>query len=265
MENDLALKKTVEYMKAHWPSNVKPEWKVELEEYPVLLRKVLADFTKDATIGHRFIRVAGVSGSGKTTQILPAVTKYCEKNHLSPVLVAARRFVEYHPHFQEIKDYYGEANLRKMTDEFSTIMMFMTMKALTERGYDIVLDVTLLDPEVEAILVSFLKEYKALLLMIAASPAVTEYFLAGREWRHTRETEEEFIRATRKALEFYAVKVPELRVIMWSVYDLLPVYDGEVKGCLEKFLDYSSREELPAKDDDERRQAKTEYLSKVVL
>lgn len=265
MEDDLAFKKTVEYMKAHWPSEVKWEWRVGLEEYPKLLEKVLVDFTKDATEGRRFIRVAGVSGSGKTTQILPAVKECCEENRLSPVLVAARRFVDYHPHLQEIKDYYGEANLRKMTDEFSTIMMFMTIRALTKQGYDIVLDVTLLDPEVEAILVSFLKGYTALLLMIAVSPVVTEHFLAGREWRHTRETEEEFIRATYRALEFYATKVPELRIVIWSVYDLLPVYDGKVAECLEVFREYSSREELPAKDDDARRQAKIEYLSKVVL
>ena len=260
MEEDLVLKKIVGYMKAHWPSKVKDEWQVSLAEYPVILKKVLADFTVDKSRGKNFVRVAGLSGSGKTTQILPAVEAYMEEQHLNPVLVAARRFVKYHPHYQEILDFYGEENLRKMTDEFSTIMMFMVLKALMRQGYDIVLDVTLLDPEMEGILLGFLKDYKAMMLMIATSPAVTEHFLASRKWRHTRETEEEFIRATHKALEFYAEKVPEMRIILWSVYDLEPVYDGAVVGCLGVFADYSSRTELPAKDDEARREAKCKYL-----
>lgn len=261
-ENDRALEKIITYMKAHWPSEVKPEWQVGLAEYPKILAKVIADFTLAATKNHRLIRIAGVSGSGKTTQILPAVTNYCEKNNFEPILIAARRFVEYHPHYQEIKDFYGDENLRKMTDEFSTIMLFMTLSELIKNGYDIVLDVTLLDPEMEGILLKLLKagNYETLILMIAVSPTVTEKFLSGRAWRHTKETELEFIRATSHALAFYAKNAPTIRIILWSVYDKPPVYDGPIENCLEIFEQYSSREELPEKDDDARRDAKIKYL-----
>ena len=257
-----ALKKIVEYMKAHWPSDVKPEWQVSLNEYPEILKKVLADFTNDKTKTRQFVRIAGLSGSGKTTQILPAVEAYCKKRKINPVLVAARLFVEYHPHYQEIKDFYGEANLRKKTDEFSTIMMFLTLEALTAQGYDIILDVTLLDPTVEQILLQALKagNYKTLLLMIATSPTVTEHFLGGRSWRHTKETEEEFIRATKKALDFYAKNAGDERIILWSVYDKPPIYDGKISGAVEIFADYSTREDLPKNDDDARREAKMNYL-----
>ena len=102
MDNNSALQKTIAYMKAHWPSEVKPEWQVNLEEYPVIAQTILTDFTKNSTTSHHFVRIAGLSGSGKTTQILPATEAYFEKRDLKPVLVAARRFVEYHPHYQEI-------------------------------------------------------------------------------------------------------------------------------------------------------------------
>ena len=261
-ENDPELVKIVNYMKAHWPSKVKPEWQVALEEYPKILKQVLTDFTKNATNNHQLTRIAGVSGSGKTTQILPAVEAYNEKKHLKPVLIAARRFVEYHPYYKEIKKHYGGENLRKNTDEFSTIMMFLTLSALIKNGYDIVLDVTLLDPEMEGILLKLLKQshYKMMILMIAVSPVVTEHFLKGRTWRHTKETEEEFIRATKKALIFYTQSAPDTRIILWSVYDKPPIYDGSIKNALEIFTDYSKREELPKKDDDLRRQAKIDYL-----
>lgn len=262
-EGHRELEQIIKYMKSHWPSEVKPEWQVGLTEYPTILKKVMEDFTLAATTNHHLIRIAGLSGSGKTTQILPAVEAYCEQHNYSPILMAARRFVEYHPHYQEIKDYYGDENLRKMTDEFSTIMLFLTLSELIKGGYDIILDVTLLDPEMEAILLKMVKaeNYKFLLLMIAVSPTVTEHYLQGRAWRHTKETEQEFIRATSRALEFYAGNSPNSRIIIWSVYDKPPVFDGEVKDCLKVFADYSSREELPKKDDDARRDAKIQYLT----
>ena len=262
LEGNIELEKIINYMKAHWPSKVKPEWQVGLNEYPKILEKVIEDFTLAATQNHHLIRIAGISGSGKTTQILPAVEAYCEKNSFEPILIAARRFVEYHPHHQEIKDYYGDENLRKNTDEFSTIMMFLTLTELIKNGYDIVLDVTLLDPEMEGILLKLLKagNYETLFLMIAVSATVTEKFLSGRAWRHTKETEKEFIRATSKAIQFYAENAPELHIIIWSVYNKPPVYDGPVKNCLTFFEDYSNREELPKNDDDARRDAKIAYL-----
>ena len=261
-ESSEDLVKIIEYMRAHWPSEVKPEWQVGLKEYPGILAKVVEDLTLAATRNRHLVRLAGISGSGKTTQILPAVEAWSEKNEFEPILMAARRFVEYHPHYEEIKEYYGEENVRKMTDEFSTIMLFLTLSELIKGGYDIVLDVTLLDPEMEGILLKMTKanDYEMLILMIAVSPTVTEQYLAGRAWRHSKETEEEFIRATGRALEFYARQAPETRIVLWSVYDKEPVYDGPVKDCLATFDDYSARTELPQKDDDLRREAKIKYL-----
>lgn len=263
MEQNQNFVKIIEYMKAHWPSQVKSEWQVGLLEYPTLVKKALADFTADATRNHQLFRIAGLSGSGKTTQILPAVEAYCSKNGYKPILIAARRFVEYHPHYQEIKDFYGDANLRRMTDEFATIMLFLTLTELLKNGYDVILDVTLLDPEIEAMLLKTIKAtgYEMLLLMIAVSPFITAHFLAGRAWRHTEETEKEFIRATSHALNFYAERAPGMRIVLWSVYSQPPIYDGPVSGCLDIFNDYSAREDLPKKDDDARRNAKIKYLS----
>ena len=264
MEDQEALKQVIAYMQAHWPSQVKPEWQVSLAEYPTILQKIVADFTLTATKNRHLIRIAGLSGSGKTTQILPAVEAYSRKNNFESILIAARRFVEYHPHYQEIKDFYGDENLRKLTDEFSTIMMFLALSELTKSGYDIVLDVTLLAPEVEAILLKMLttNQYDFTILMIAVSPTVTEKFLSGRAWRHSKATEQEFIRATRKALEFYAKSAPTTHIILWSAYDLNPIYDGPISDATSIFADYSSRTELPKSDDDARRDAKIAYLTR---
>lgn len=262
-EQNSDFAQVVEYMKSHWPSQAKPEWQVGLDEYPNLAKKVFADLTAGKTTKHHLVRIAGLSGSGKTTQLLPAVENYFNSQNLKPVLVAARIFAVYHPHYQEIKDFYGEAKVRSLTDEFATIMMFLMLDALTKAGYDIILDVTLLDPIVENILLKMLSayQYESLLLMIAASPEVTEKHLGGRSWRHTRETELEFIRATKAAMEFYATKAPELRAVIWNVYDIEPVYDGPVKDSIKTFTKYSAVTDIPPHDEAELRTAKIDYLS----
>lgn len=261
-ESHSELEQIIAYMKSHWPSQVKPEWQVEISDYPAILPQVLKDFTADKTKGRNLIRIAGLSGSGKTTQLLPATEAFFKNRELKPVLVAAREFVKYHPHHNEIKEFYGEENLRKMTDEFSTIMLFLAITELIKNGYDIILDVTLLDPAMEHILQEMLTaaNYNQIILMIAISPTVTEKFLSGRAWRHTKETEAEFIRATKKSIVYYAENHSDTHIILWSVYDKPPIFDGKIKDCLDIFEDYSNRTELPKKDDDERREAKINYL-----
>ncbi len=263
LEGNNELVKIVQYMKAHWPSEVKPEWQVSLEEYPALAQKIIADYTQGKTKNKKMVRIAGVSGSGKTTQLLPAAEEYFAVRNMKPVLVAARRFVEYHPHCQKIKDYYGEENLRKMTDEFGTIMMFLCMQVMVAQGYDIILDVTLLDPAIESILLKALGEskYDSMILMIAAASEVVEKHLSGRSWRHSKETEQEFIRATEQAMKFYAKTMPNMRVIMWNVYDEVPVYDGAIGGALEIFSKYSSEADIPEHNEEVLKAAKKQYMA----
>ena len=144
-------------------------------------------------------------------------------------------------------------------------MLFLSLSELIKHGYDITLDVTLLDPAMEGILLQMLTQggYQMLILMIATSPIVTEHFLKSRAWRHTKATEEEFIRATSKALAFYAQNAPDLRIIIWSVYDEPPVYDGPIKNSISVFDDYSNRTTLPKLDDEARLAAKIKYLQLV--
>lgn len=249
-------------MKAHWPSLVKPEWQVGLEEYPKIAKKVLEIFGQGKTKNGELVRVAGLSGSGKTTQILPAAEAYFESREMQPVLVAARRFVEYHPYYQEILEFYGEENVRKMTDEFATIMMFLVLAELIEGRFDIILDVTLLDPAMEAILLKMMKRnnYESMLLMTAVSVEVAQRFLGKRSWRHTKETEQEFARATELALDFYAKNNPKMRSVFWNAYELEPVYDGDVEGGVNVFKKYSQETIIPEHDEESLRCAKTEYL-----
>ena len=257
--------KLLAYIAKNWPSKIKKEWQVGLEKYPEIVGRVLEDWTRGASRNRELVRIAGQSGSGKTSQLLPAVTKYFEKHEKNPVLIAARRFVDYHPYRDEIIREYGEKNLRKNTDDFATIMLFLTIRELMKMGYDIVLDVGLLNPEIEAILLKMIKEnqYDAWMTMMAVAPGLTKKFLGKREWRHDEETEKEFEKSMQLAAEFYAEKCPEMHVVVWNAWELAPVYDGKMSGVPEVLVKYMSITDVPEHDEDELREAKIKYFENI--
>jgi hypothetical protein len=271
------------YIREYWPSEVREEWRVGEEEYPRILGRVLADFTEGASRGRRFFRVAGQSGSGKTTQLLPAVEGWFGVRAAKPIIVAARKFVKYHPHVREIEREYGAENLRKMTDEVSTILMFLTLRELIRGGYDTILDVALIDPMVEEMLMEMLMaaKYEAFFTMVAVARGISEGFIRERQGASGREgvygqggscgeegrvvakgTAEEFWRATRLSMRFYAEKYPEMSIILWSAWDLGPIYEGEFRGAVEVWEKYVGIRELPEgrASEEEMREAKIKYF-----
>ena len=274
---DERASKIMEYMRTHWPSVVKPEWRVSDEMYPEIIRRVVADWTKGATRGRKFFRIAGQSGSGKTTQLLPAVEVWFAEQECKPVLVAARRFVEYHPFAKEIEAEYGSANLREKTNEVSTILMFLVLQELIGRGYDVILDVTLLDPLVEDFLASELMgaKYEMRMSFVAVSKEISDGFIAKRQGGGggkkeggrvvAKSTAAEFWRVIDGALQFYAGKCPKMKILIWNAWDREPVFDGRVGDARAVRLarKYWKILEVPRRgDEEELALRKVEYMRK---
>jgi len=237
--------------------------------YPDMVRRALVDWTKGATRKKKFFRIAGQSGSGKSTQLLPAVEVWFAERGLRPVLVAARRFVKYHPFAKEIEKEYGVGRLREMTDEVSTIMMFLVLRELIGRGYDVILDVTLLDPMVEEFLMKELSEYEVRMSFVAVSREISDGFIAKREGKSGRvvakNTAEESWRVIELALMFYAEKCAQMLVVIWNAWDKLPVFDGRIGdvGALATVREYWKIHEVPVEvDEEELALAKVEFMRK---
>ena len=117
----------------------------------------------------------------------------------------------------------------------------------------------------EQILIGMLEsqKYQAWMTMIAVSPEVTRRFLGKRAWRHTEETEQEFIRATESALELYAKNWGEMRMVVWNVWQEEPVFDGKIRDCLAVWRENSVVVEIPQCDEEALRIAKIKYLTKI--
>lgn len=259
----------IEYMRTHWPSKVRAEWQVGDEMYPEIVRRAVADFSRGATREREFFRVAGQSGSGKTTQLLPAVKVWFSERGLRPTLVAARRFVKYHPYAVEIEKEYGKERLREMTDEVSTILMFLVMSELIGLGVDMILDVTLLDPLVEEVLMGVLTEAKYAVRMsfVAVSREISDGFILKRSGKIRRvvakTTADEFWRASELSLKFYAENYPEMWVLIFNAWDDMPVFDGKISDVLAMRVvrKYWGIAEVPVEVDEEVLAArKVEYM-----
>lgn len=257
------LKKLLDYVRNNWPSELRQDWQVKPEEYAGIVEKVVADITRDCTRGKEMIRVAGISGSGKTTQLVPAAENYFQGREKKPVLIAGRVFVPYHPHCSAIVREYGKENLRKMTDDFVTVMMFFVIQVIIKKGYDLIVDLALVSPEMEGMLIKMLagEKYKSTMLMIVASREMVEKNLQGREWRHTEATEKEFAKETEKTLELYASIMPEMRMVMWNMYDEKPAYDGKVRNSLSVYRECVAETRHAKTDLEELKQAKIKYMT----
>lgn len=266
-------------LQAGFARGTSEKWQVSVDEYPGILGRILAEWTGEATKntgfgasedsgadgpemvpsrGKRLVRVAGQSGSGKTTQLVPAVEAWFRGVSANssevggaegrdamasnegfggarPILVAASRIAKYHPKWQKMHRECDSGQVRRETDGFSAAMMFLLLKELLARGYDVILDLALVEPKLEGILVGWLKEYgyDFWMTMMVVRPELSQKWLGERSWRHSEETERRFLAATEGALDFYAEVCPEMRTVMWSAYGVEPIYDGEMSGAVE--------------------------------
>ena len=252
------------YGKLHWGADHLPDaWRQY--DFAAVLPRVLADITAGVTREREYIRIAGQSGSGKTTQLLPAAKAYFAARNLNPAIVAARLFGKYHPFYQEILEKVGPANIRESTDEFTIMLMFLVFKALVEGGYDIILDVSLLDPFIEGVLMKFLTAggYKTQLLMIAISKELSDQQILKRKHRVVKNTAAaEFWRTTNEALGFYATSFPDMRVTAWSAWELQPIYEGDINAALAPIRKYQEIASFPGNypSEEELREAKINTL-----
>ena len=254
------------YAKKHCPNGLPKRLVATKKEIKLAAKKAIEELTFGASKNGIIIRLAGQSGSGKTTQLLPAAEIFFEKQKMHPVLVAARVFAKYHPHYEEILEQVGVAEIRKRTDDFATIMMYLVVKELTKLKYDLIIDLSFASTKVEAMFVAMTRKYKyKMILMMAVASNVAKKMLEKREWRHFAELEKEFSDSTEKALNFYGVAWAKERLIMWGFDTLEPVYDGEMSEGVSVWRKEISRKKYSVKNIEDLIESKKRHILENVI
>lgn len=175
------------------------------------------------------VRLVGQSGSGKTSQLLPAVCEALEACSISYVRLAVRDFVAYHPFLEEIRKIYGEALLREKTNAFALTLLTFVFEKLVQQHFPILFEVTLLSPIYEAFIHQCLQRYNYLCdyQCLAVSKALSDQWIAKRCASTGRVVLEKsshfFFETLRPALESLKSIQLHNRLLLWDCRNALPL------------------------------------------
>ena len=217
-------------------------------------------------------RLAGQSGSGKTTQLLPMVLDFEKGQGNDVFVVAVRGFYKLHPRFAEFETTLEKSELRERTNGFSLKCLAVALGLVMERGVCVVLDMTVLDPVFEEYFDSLVKKhgYEARYHVMGVPKQQSDDFIAKRKGGTgaeagravTTETADYFYDVLPKGLAFLASVDNKSTATVWTAYDKQPVYVGGLGGVVKEIKNARSKVKELIFSEQELRDAKVEFLKK---
>ncbi len=224
-----------------WHSDVEDEtiYKIAVENFHSI--------SKNATKNRNFIRLIGQSGSGKTTQLLPASEQLFKVNNLSPIVFSVRKFASWHPNYNNLVQKYGQNRIREITNGFALRCLLFCAIFSMENGYDAIFEVTILSKQFEAFIAKYLNiyNYNVLYLCLAINKKTSTYFINKRKisacsqesGRIVNSSSSNFFYKTLLPTLKYLSKItPNERIIIFNAFDPQPKYDGQLKNCIKPYV-----------------------------
>ncbi|MDD2839860.1 MAG: zeta toxin family protein [Rickettsiales bacterium] len=155
--------------------------KFESDYFNKVVEEQIKLLTKDKTPLQKpfLIRTAGQCGSGKTTQLLPAIEKNLPTNNY--VHLAVRSFAKIHPYYSYLISEYGDGLIREKTNGFALLCLFKITEILIKNKYNIFLEMTILDPIFEEYINKIAKNHNyAILFNIMTIPIEISNYLVNQ-------------------------------------------------------------------------------------
>ena len=128
------------------------------------------------------IKLGGQSGTGKTTQLMPAIKSCLNEKNIDYVHMAVRLFAVYHPDYNKLLKEYGQSLIREKTNGFAMLCLFAILEKLIKNRYNILYEITLLDPIFEeyTIKLSKLNNYTIIYNVISSPLKISNKWLNER-------------------------------------------------------------------------------------
>lgn len=176
------------------------------------------------------IRVAGQSGSGKSSQLTASLLEVLEK--IPHILLNVGRFSVFHPLYEDIKKQHFDL-LREKTNGFALRTMLLFYAYCITQRVNIVLDITFLEPEIENYLMSLAKKngYQIQIHLLCVPKKISNTFIRKRQ-KQTRR-----VVAAKSSDYFFHALAPALKnlislpcfdrkdeIILWSHCFFRPLY-----------------------------------------
>ena len=263
------LKRVFEYVASSpWPDTTPDDAVVKCAT------RAVEDMLRDGnyTQQERLYRLAGQSGSGKTTQLLPTVLRIEELRDNRPVVIAVRNFVTYHPEYKKIAAECKAGEIRERTNGFALKCLAVAVKQILAQGYLTVLDVTILSPEFEEFINAQIQAngYSAQFHILAVNKRQSDVFIKKRTNDLkavesgkvvNKQTRDYFYDVLPKGLEYLGRVDRKSTAIVWTAYDKVPIYRGDLRGA--KLAVTRGRRvytQIPVYMEEDLRQAKLEFM-----
>ena len=151
------------------------------------LEKIVQYFEKDLIPQeHSFlIRVAGQSGSGKSSQIVPALEYALQNKNYIKINVGA--FAPFHPNYAKWQQNCPD-QMREKTNGFALRALVMFYKHCILNKVNIVFDMTLLEPEIDLYLMTLAKKmnYKIQTHVLCVPRKISNLFIHLRQLKTGR-------------------------------------------------------------------------------
>lgn len=201
-------------------------------------KKAYSSLQQNCTKSRHFFRLAGQSGSGKTSQLFASHNAIFEKSRIKPMHIAVRNFAHFHPDFEKLKN---SSNFREATNGFALKVLICVLDKAMHDGCDIILEIALLDKRFEKFIVENLiqQNYKVCYHILCVNKLLSDSFILKRKANTKRLTlsksSDYFYKIMPKSMK-YLKKYANFQCFLWSPYDLSPIYSGNLNGCYSVFL-----------------------------
>lgn len=195
------------------------------------------EMSKGCSRGRHFFRLAGQSGSGKTSQLFKSHSSVLKKMGMSPIHIAVRNFAKFHPDYKQLST---KCDCRELTNGFALKVLICVLDMALNNGLDIVLEIALLDKRFEKLIIQRLKQnkYRGFYHILAVNKLLSEIFIFKRKIATSRTTfsssSDYFYKTMQKTLKFLT-RNGKFDCCVWSAYDLLPVFHGNISQSYRHF------------------------------
>lgn len=156
--------------------------KFSSEYFNCVVNQAFKDLTNDKKPDDNpiSIKLGGQSGSGKTSQLMPAIINNINKDNY--VHLAVRFFAKYHPYYDKLIEKYGESNIRENTNGFALMCLFAVSEKLIQNKYNIFFEITLLNPYYEEYFARLLKtlDYRIIYNVLSVPIEVSNSWINNR-------------------------------------------------------------------------------------
>ncbi len=153
----------------------------------VPLNKIVQTFQDDLVPQKSpfLIRVAGQSGSGKSSQLVPAIESALL--HQSYIKINVGKFAPFHPSYDEWQRDMPD-QMREKTNGFALRALVMFYKHCILNRINVIFDMTLLEPEIDLYLMTLAKKmgYKIQAHVLCVPRKISDLFIRLRQLRTGR-------------------------------------------------------------------------------